>query len=87
MFIKRRPILWLFLPACVLIATYIGIYISSDLIMGNRESAISSSALLLFISAPLASVCCALEASAEKKSFGVVELSTRSAFKRILLRV
>lgn len=55
--------------------------------MGNRESAISSSALLLFISAPLASVCCALEASVERKSRGIVELTTRSAFSRIVFRV
>ncbi len=86
MFLKRRPILWLILPALALITAYIGLYINPAQIAGNRESALSSAALLLFISAPLASLCSALEASSERRSFGVINLATRSVFRRILLR-
>lgn len=87
MFLKQRPIIWLIAPAIALVITYIFLYITPEQIVGNRESAISASALLLFISAPLAAVSSAIEANAEKRSKGVTELATRSAYSRILFTI
>ncbi|WP_139244641.1 hypothetical protein [Arthrobacter woluwensis] len=66
---------------------YISGNVSTEQIVAHREAAIAASALLLFITGPLAGVSAAIEAGRERRSRGLAETKTRTDLHVLWVRI